>query len=294
MNHPINRRQFLEIAALGVVVFASGLTGIACAASQDFYFVQLSDVHWGFTDAKINPEFAISLQRSIAAVNKLKPGPDFVVFTGDLTQTTEDPVERRRRMREFREIARTLKCKDVRYLPGEHDATTDKGEAYQEFFGELHYSFDHKGIHFVVIDNVTNAALGIAPAQLEWLADDLAKHPKNTPIVVLTHRPLFELMPSWDWATRNGDKVIEMLMPFANVTVFYGHIHQLHEHTTGHIKHYAAESLKRPLPVAGSVPKKAAIPWDAAQPFRDLGYREVATNRDEDGIALKIKEAPLA
>lgn len=85
-----------------------------------------------------------------------------------------------------------------------------------------------------------------------------------------------------------------MLMPFTNVTVLYGHIHQLHEHTTGHIKHYAAESLMWPLPVAGSVPKKAAIPWDAARPFKDLGYRDVATNRDEDGIALKIKEAPLA
>lgn len=32
-------------------------------------------------------------------------------------------------------------------------------------------------------------------------------------------------------------------MPFRNVVVFYGHIHQEHHHMTGHIAHHAANSL---------------------------------------------------
>jgi len=30
--------------------------------------------------------------------------------------------------------------------------------------------------------------------------------------------------PQWDWATRDGAQAIELLMPYRNVTVFYGHI----------------------------------------------------------------------
>ncbi len=30
--------------------------------------------------------------------------PDFIVFTGDLTHTTDNPAERRKRMGEFRDI----------------------------------------------------------------------------------------------------------------------------------------------------------------------------------------------
>lgn len=45
---------------------------------------------------------------------------------------------------------------------------------------------------------------------------------------------------------------------------------------TGHIAHHAARSLMFPLPVAGSQPKRTPVPWDAAQPYRGLGWRTVA------------------
>ena len=94
---------------------------------------------------------------------------------------------------------------------------------------------------------------------------------------MLTHRPLFDLAPSWDWATPDAHQAIALLMPFRNVTVFYGHIHQEHRHETGHIVHHAAKSLIFPLPVAMSQPKKGPITWDTAAPYRGLGFRNVAT-----------------
>ena len=161
------------------------------------------------------------------------------------------------------------------FMPGEHDASLDRGEAWSEFFGPTHYSFDHKGAHFIALDNVSDPAARIGEEQLAWLKADLAKQDREAPIVVLTHRPLFDLYPQWDWATRDGEQAIELLMPYRNVTVFYGHIHQEHHQMTGHIAHHAAKSLIFPLPAPGSQPKREPIRWDPAQPYRGLGYREI-------------------
>ena len=295
MRNKIDRRQFLRLTGLGGVVFASGLSGWANAAKKsgqdEFYFVQLSDTHWGFNGPKVNPDAANTLKKAVAAVNALEQAPDFVVFTGDLTHTTDDPKLRRVRMAEFRDIISALKIKEVRFMAGEHDAALDRGEAYQEFFGKLNYTFDHKGVHFIVLDNVSDPGASLGEAQLAWLKQDLRQMRSDAPIVVLTHRPLFDLYPQWDWATRDGAAAIDLLMPFQNVTVFYGHIHQEHHHQTGHIAHHAAQSLIFPLPAPGSVPKRAPLPWDPEHPYKGVGYRSVEAEVKD--AYYKIADLPL-
>ena len=293
MTHHVDRRQFLHLAGLGGAVFASGLAGCASPAAgapDVFYFVQLSDTHWGFEGAP-NPDAKGTLPKAVAAVNALAQQPDFVVFTGDLTHTTDDPKERRRRMAEFRDIVAQLKVKTVRFMPGEHDASLDNGEAFKEFFGATHYAFDHKGVHFIALDNVSDPGAKIGDEQLAWLAADLAGQPKSARIVVLTHRPLFDLYPQWDWATRDGARAVELLMPHDKVTVFYGHVHQEHHFMTGHIAHHSAKSLIFALPAPGSQPRRAPLPWDPAQPYRGLGFREIETEAKNGGY--EINEQPL-
>lgn len=295
----INRRDFLKLTAVGGgAVFLSGLGTLskaaigmgAAAAYDDFFFVQLSDTHWGY-QGPANPESASTLKKAVATVNALEIQPDFIVFTGDLTHTTDDPKERRKRLAEFRDIVSELKVKNVRFIPGEHDASLDNGAAYQEYFGNPYYSFDHKGAHFVMLDNVSDPGANIGETQLAWLAADLGKQSKDARIVVFTHRPLFDLAPKWDWATRDGAKAIDMLMPYTNVTVFYGHIHQENHHQTGHIAHHSAKSLIFPLPTPGSQEKRTPLPWDAATPFKGLGFREVeAEIKTAD---YKITEFPV-
>ena len=126
----MQRRDFLNLAAAGGgAVFASALAGCAGAAgADDFLFVQLSDCHWGYS-GPANLEPRASLPRAVAAVNALARPPDFVVFTGDLSHTTDDPAERRRRLAEFRSIAAGLKVKTLYFMPGEHDAGLDGGAA---------------------------------------------------------------------------------------------------------------------------------------------------------------------
>src|SRR5437764_2715769 len=150
----IDRREFLKLTALGGgAVFASALPGCASmggaggsAGNDEFYFVQLSDTHWGFNGPVVNPDARGTLPKAIATVNALPVEPDFIVFTGDLTHTTDDPAERRKRMREFKEVAGTLTNRNVRFLAGEHDAALDRGEAFRESFGATNYTFDHKGV----------------------------------------------------------------------------------------------------------------------------------------------------
>lgn len=280
MTEEIERREFLKLAGLGGIVFLSALhpmPGMTMAPRQtkDFFFVQLSDSHWGFEGATINPDAKGTLLKAVKEVNALRQKPDFVVFTGDLTQTTNDVKVRRSRMKGFQEIVAELDTKLVYYMPGEHDAALDKGETYKEFFGETHYSFDHRGVHFIAIDNVCDPTGSIGEAQLEWLKNDLSTQKTDAHIVVLTHRPLFDLYPKWDWSTKDGSEAIELLMPFANVTVFYGHIHREHHQMTGHIAHHSANSLMLPMPAAGSVPKRMPVEWSAAEPYRGMGFRNI-------------------
>ncbi len=284
MAAEFDRRDFLRLAGIGGLAFASSLgmggcatrAGSAMAAGkpdEDFYFVQLSDSHWGF-EGPPNPDAHGTLPKAIAAVNALAQPPDFVVFTGDLTHLTPDRALRRERLAQFRDEVAKLKVREVRFLPGEHNASLDRGEAYQEFFGPTHYVFDRGGVHFIALDNVSDPRGALGDEQLAWLAADLAARPETTPIVVLTHRPLFDLAPAWGWATADAGRAIELLSRFRQVTVFYGHIHQEHHQQTGTITQHAARSLIFPLPPPGS-PDHKPMAWDAGHPYRGLGWREV-------------------
>jgi hypothetical protein len=89
-NTMIDRRDFLKLLGMGSAVLVLGPRSFADAATtkagkDDFFFVQLSDSHWGFGDPKINPDAKGTLKKAIAAVNSMKTQPDFIIFTGDIT-----------------------------------------------------------------------------------------------------------------------------------------------------------------------------------------------------------------
>jgi plastocyanin len=176
-------------------------------------------------------------------------------------------------------------------MPGEHDASLDNGGVFKEIFGPTRYSFAHKGINFIVLDNVSDPTSAIGDEQLQWFGAELKKLDKDDRIVVFTHRPLFDLLPAWDWFTRDGARAIELMMPYKNITVLYGHIHQEHHQMTAHIPHHAAHGLMYPLPAPNSVPKKAPVAWDPAQPYKNLGYRSVDAN--VASAVLVLNEYPI-
>jgi 3',5'-cyclic AMP phosphodiesterase CpdA len=281
----MHRRDFLKLSAASIG--AGALLHFAPSAAarslfhhhngeapRAFSFVQLSDTHVGFNGPP-DPLGTAAFERAVDAINALEPQPDFVLFTGDLTHDSEDASEHARRFRTFRTIASRLRVRKRFHVPGEHDAGLDGGTLFREHFGETHYAFDHGGVHFIALDNVSNGRPLVGEAQLAWLRGDLARFAKSTPVVVFTHRPLFDLKPDWEWFTTDGDDVMNALAPFDDVTVLYGHIHREDVHTTGRARHYAARSLIFGFPDPATAAEKKALPFDKSQPFRNLGIREV-------------------
>ncbi len=173
----MDRRHFLRIAAssLGAgalyrVAPAWATSGPAVSVSGEqarrngeavtpFTFVQLSDTHVGFAGPP-NPTGTLAFERAVERVNALPERPELVLFTGDLTHESEVPGEHEKRMRRFKEIAGQLQVARTFAVPGEHDAGLDGGALFRASFGETSYAFDHRGVHFVAIDNVSRAQAG--------------------------------------------------------------------------------------------------------------------------------------
>ena len=295
MKQP-DRRSFLKIAgsSFGIgVLYSAYPAARAGAATGGFFdalgrangekvapfsFIQLSDAHVGFNGPP-DPLGTKAFERAVDMINGLPQRPDLVLFTGDLTHDTEDRDVHVQRMKQFQEISKRINVPVIKHVPGEHDAGLDGGALYREMFGESYYSFDHRGVHFVALDNVTRAKPEVGTEQLTWLKKDLARFPKTAPIVVFTHRPLFDLRPDWEWFTSDGDDVMNVLAAYDNLTVLYGHIHRDDEHQTGSVHHYAARSLifAFPDPVGATGPRKP-VPFDKDHPFKNLGIRSVSFN----------------
>ena len=73
---------------------------------------------------------------------------------------------------------------------------------FEDHFGRLYYAFDHRGVHFVVLDSIGITADRdyegrIDPEQIGWLSHDLQTLPAGTPIVVVSHIPLATAFDSY-------------------------------------------------------------------------------------------------
>ena len=290
MTIDLDRRSFLQLTgrtlacgALHQVGLGVGPLGLEAATAQGrlsgeriqpFSFIQLSDTHVGF-EGPPNPLGSQAFERAVEEINALSVPPDLILFTGDLTHDSEKEGESLARMRRFQAIAGKLRVKQQKYIPGEHDAGLDGGKLYRSVFGPSYYAFDHRGVHFIALDNVSLGKPVVGPEQLQWLRKDLARFHPSTPIIVFTHRPLFDLKSEWEWYTGDGDEVMKLLASYDNVTILYGHIHRNHTMTIGSTRHFAARSLIFAFPDPALTEDKKPLPFDRAAPFKNLGLRRV-------------------
>jgi hypothetical protein len=265
----IDRRNFLSCMAWagtgllwtmagGVLtskVFAATAkaAGAGAHAGSGFSFVQISDSHIGFNKAA-NQDVSGTLKLAIGKINTLAAPPDLLLHTGDITQSSK-PAE----FDTAQQIIKEAKAGETFYVPGEHDIATDDGAQYKERFGKGTmgngwYSFQHKGVHFVGLNNCLQIdAMGnLGPEQLRWLKDDLGAVSASTPIVVFAHIPLWMVYPQWGWGTQDGAEALSYLKRFGSVTVLNGHIHQIVQKVEGNVAFHTATSTAFPQPAPGS------------------------------------------
>lgn len=303
----LNRRNVLDCMAwggLGVMwtvaggVPASRMLGSAQAANAapgGFTFAQISDTHIGF-DKPANPDPVATLNQALDQIASLPHKPDFLIHTGDVAHTA--------RPEQFELALSTIQRLGihVHYTPGEHDIfDSDTAEAYMQRFGKgardgAYYSFDHKGVHFIALNNVVDLkknGLGfLGVDQLAWVADDLKDKSAETPIVVFCHMPLWMIAPEWGWGTADSQALMEMLARFGSVTVMNGHIHQIMQKVEGRATFHTARSTAFPQPAPGTAPAPGPLKVRPGQLRGLLGITDVVYAPGKE--ALAITDQPLA
>jgi 3',5'-cyclic-AMP phosphodiesterase len=255
---------------------------------EDFSFVQISDSHIGFNKGA-NPDVSGTLRKAIERANAhataAKP-PEFMLHTGDITQNSkaaefDTAVELNKGFRG-----------EIFYVPGEHDFIDD-GEQYRQRFGKATsvtggYSFDHKGVHFVGLNNCLQVdSMGnIGSDQRAWLKSDLMGLSASTPIVVFAHIPLWMVYEKWGWGTRDGAEALSLLKRFGSVTVLNGHIHQVMQKVEGNLSFHTAMSTAFPQPAPGAAPNPGPMTVPAGKLESVIGITNVRVVRGRAHLAV--------
>lgn len=240
----LNRRTLMA-SAIGVAVApAEGRT----AAATAFSFVFLTDTH-------IEPELqaadgCLQCFRHIARENI-----DFVIHGGDhVYDALEVGAARAERQRDLYCQTEKALPQKVYHVIGNHDcfgvfaqsgvtpAAAGYGKAYYAAaFGERYYAFDHKGVHFIVLDSIGLTADRsyrgyVDPEQIAWLQRDLATTPADAPIILATHIPLVTGLSCYEpvaWTKTphnwtnvdNARQVLALLRGRNLLAVLQGHSH---------------------------------------------------------------------
>ncbi len=305
----IDRRGALECMAwagtgllwtlVGGVPTTSRILGVgeAEAAATGLSFVQISDSHIGFSKPA-NPDPAATLDEAIRRIAALKQKPDFLIHTGDITHLSK-PAE-------FDNADQLIGKAGlaIHTVPGEHDIVDEgNGKAYLDRYGKRsgakgsgYYSFDHKGVHFIGLVNVADLSAGglgsLGADQLAWLAADVERRSRSTPIVVLAHIPLWMVYQDWGWGTKDSAEALALLKPFGSVTVLNGHIHQLMQKVEGKVTFHTARSTAFPQPAPGTAPSPGPKLVPADQLRSLLGITSVTVKKG--GGPLAIVDSSLA
>ena len=253
-------RQLLGIGALtvgGLDAFAEATTPIIRA--EPFRFAFLSDLHLMPDESLRSAE---GIAACLAAVEKLDPRPEFILCGGDLVNRarflTMDQAEKSLDL--FLKIWNDNTSLPVHWIFGNHDLAGTSNVTVppdSKFYGkalfqdrlkmpQLFYSFDYKGWHFVVLDDIApqpdRSYIGLLfDNELAFLQADLDAN-RTKPTVVCAHIPIVSNLPMgllMAQATKqpqpatppknlvctNGSKLIDDI-PGHNVrAVLAGHLH---------------------------------------------------------------------
>jgi len=321
----VSRRDFLikgaGVLAAGGILPMSLVELVFAKSSENFTFAYISDSHIQHIKGKeFVRNFDRGLIRAVAEANLMDPKPDFVIYGGDLAQlATKAEIDH------GLEIMSALRYK-THYVMGEHDYYLDLGEYWRDQLGPDHYSFDHKGVHFVILnsiltydewthnrwssgeermgvmaglDNPNGSPFMVGDKQRKWLRKDLSGVSKDTPIVVLSHSPLQKIYKGWNFWTEDAEQVQALLKPFKKVTVLYGHVHQIQYNQIDNISFNSAMATAWPWPYPTSYKQSAShvpkltVKMNRADPFfeRDAtGWQFIDLNSGNVDVQYSLTE----
>lgn len=157
----------------------------------------------------------------VQEVERLKP--DFVVNVGDMIEGyTEDEAKLEEQWLEFKGLIEPLSM-PIYLMPGNHDISSDgMVDQYKKHIGEPDYSFDVRGVHFVMLDTGRYESPDeLRDDQYDWLKKDLAEHKEACYTIAILHKPF------WIETIAKGkpDKLHDLFVANGVDAVFTGHYH---------------------------------------------------------------------
>jgi 3',5'-cyclic AMP phosphodiesterase CpdA len=206
-----------------------------------------------------------TFQAAIDKINALASVPDLILHKPGISAKSPSPAS---------SIRSSRYCEE----PGQNRSTTRRASTALPWTtaGAGWPRFDHKGIHFVGLNNLANLKAGgmgaLGNEQLEWLEDDLKGRSASTPIVVFAHIPLWAVYPQRGWGTQDSAEALSYLKRFGSVTVLNGHIHQITQKVEGNVSFHTAMATPFPQPVPGTAPlsrtpdgsrRRVAVCWES-------------------------------
>jgi 3',5'-cyclic AMP phosphodiesterase CpdA len=192
------------------------------AQMSDFHVTMPGELAYGHVDTNG------ALCNAVSVINALRPAPDLVIGSGDLTQTGLDG--------EYDALADILCSLDVRFVPvlGNHDKrvafrrrfTTVGDSIEQTHF--IQYAVDIGDLRLLVLDTVEEGSDDpeFCEARVAWLAAQLTD---DRPTVIAMHHPPFASGIGWlDPANPHwSDPIGDLIERAPNVVrLICGHVHR--------------------------------------------------------------------
>lgn len=222
-------------------------------------FALITDVHFGprgYHEGKLRKltERASELtSRFVERMNR-DERPELVVNLGDVIEDES----RDRDLANYGEFVRIMGGLDARvaHVAGNHDQVNLSADDLRTLWGhsgELHYSFDFGGIHFVVLrtHEIKDTAVHLPAAQIEFARADLAA--TTLPSIVLMHHPVseqrvdgnrwFERAPHLCRVVERGALRRVLEASGRVIAVFNGHVHWNHLDVISGIPYVTLQSL---------------------------------------------------
>jgi len=177
-------------------------------------------------------------RRAVAAAAKIRP--DFVAMGGDMVDDASSVEQREALM----QITAGLGTIPMHWVPGNHDVTEDtlvptssSLARYRATFGPDHYTFEHRGVTFIV----TNTSVWQHPEKVgeEWdaqigaLESELrsARAGGTRQIIAFGHHPLFTQAPDepddyWNIPIERRRAILGLFGTYGVRAFFCGHWHR--------------------------------------------------------------------
>ncbi|EJF91031.1 metallophosphoesterase [Bartonella tamiae] len=197
-------------------------------------FIHLTDLHIGnpdIYDEYLHTDTDATLQTILGQIQNMKPTPEFIVVSGDLTNRGDDVSYQR--LRYF--FASYDLPMPVYFALGNHDKRDGFYKAMLDRENNLeqpyYYDVVQSGIHLIVLDSSVPGKIGgaLEPEQFEWLQIRLDAHAHLPKLIMVHHAPALDedcKDNEWESLTIEDTKRLKTMLQGYNIAgILSGHIH---------------------------------------------------------------------